>query len=244
MKALFLTVLLAISCKKYSPLSREAASLRLTDVQMGISELNQVDWKVGKWKDSTVSQSFTFMVDMPKVSDEDLEQLNKIRGIDSWIVRLIVERRSDKQDLGSLYAHFLGKKIIRGSGGGAPSSVALKVFYAAAYPSERFRFFQCPAFNHRFKIKSMKIQGEDTPFDLSIDQVTHYGEKSHLVGPSPTAFNAGNSFVGEYFVEIAAYDSEKKDIHGSFKRIPLSIEVSQEEQISVPSCDGVHQENQ
>jgi hypothetical protein len=244
MKALILIVLLSISCKKFSPLSRQAATLRVSDVSMSIHDLNQVDWKVGKWKDTSVSQSFTFMVDMTKVSEEDLEQLHKLRGVDSWMVRLIVERRSEKQDLGSLYANFLSKKVVRGSGGGAPSSVALKVYYAAAYPSERFRFFQCPAFNHRFKIKSIKILGEEKLFDLSIDQVTRYGEKSQPIGPSPSAFNAGNSLLGEYFVEIAAYDSEKKEIHGTFKRLPVSIELSEEEQIPVPSCDGVHQEYQ
>jgi hypothetical protein len=45
-------------------------------------------------------------------------------------------------------------------------------------------------------------------------------------------------------VEIAPYDYNKKVIHASFKRIPMYVEVSREENVKVASCEGIDQEMQ
>lgn len=242
MKALLLSVLLACSCTKNSALTKDAMGLRLKDVEMSISHLNEVEWLVGKKKEATVTQSVTFVVDLPKVSEEDLEHLSSLKGIDSWILRLIVQRGSEKQDLGSLYARFKPKSVMRGQSTSSPTSVTLKIYYAAAFPSERFRFFHCPAFDHSKRITDMKIKGESTPFDLTIGQVSPYPEKSHLIELTPSAFNGGNSLIGEYYIEIAPYDSEKKVIHAAFKRIPAYVEILAESKESVVSCLGEHPE--
>ena len=243
MKALFLIVLLACSCSKKSLLSKDSMGLRLANVQMNVSHLNEIEWLIGKNKEATVTQSFVFLVDMPKVNEDDLAFLSKHKNIDSWILRLIVQRRSEKQDLGSLYTRFRSKTTARGQGGGAPSSVTIKVYYAAAFPSERFRFFQCPAFSHSKRITQMKISGSEEPFEIPIDHVSSYPEKSHPVELSPSSFNGGNSLEGEYYLEIAPYDSEKKVIHAPFKRIPTYVEVLSEQSVQVKSCAGIHEEN-
>ena len=241
MKALLLTILLMCSCTKYSPLSKDV-HLKLSEVQMDISHLNEIDWLVGENKEAKVSQSFVFVVGMPKVDEDDLDYLYKHKGIDSWIIRLVVQKGLERQDLGSLYTRFKSKSTSRGQGGGASSSVTIKVYYAAAYASERLRFFHCPAFDHTKKISDMKVSGEQINFDLSVDLAKSYPEKSHLVELSPSSFNGGNSLVGEYFLEIAPYDSEKKLIHAAFKRIPRYVEVLAEERVPVRSCTGVHEE--
>lgn len=242
MKALLLSILLLCSCTKNSTLTKDAMGMRFKDVTMGISHLNEVEWPVGKKKEATVTQSITFVVDLPKVSEDDLEHLTSMKGIDSWILRLIVQRGSEKQDLGSLYARFKPKSVMRGQSSSSPTSVTLKIYYAAAYPSERFRFFHCPAFDHSRRISDMKIHSSSTPFDLAIGQSSPYPEKSHLIELTPSAFNGGNSLVGEYYIEIAPYDSEKKVIHAAFKRIPDYVEVVAETKESVNSCLGEHPE--
>ncbi len=244
MKALFLTVLLTTGCTKYSSVTKEAMGLRVSDAEMNISHLNEIEWLVGKKKEVTLSQSFSFLVEMPKIDEEDLDHIYKSKGINAWIIRLIVQRGSERQDLGSLYAPFKPQKILRGQYAGAAKNVSLKVYYAAAYPSERFRFFNCPAFSHDRRISKMSIRGENKPFDIPIDQVTPYSEKSQLIELTPSSFNGGNSLVGDYFLEIAAYDSNKKLIHGGFKRLPLYISISEETREQVKSCAGEHPELQ
>lgn len=244
MKALILLLIaLTNSCTKYAEFSKDAVGVHISPVTMDISHLNEISWLVGQKKEEKITQSFTFIVDMPKIKQDDLLFLSEQKGIDAWIIRLIINRGSETQDLGSLYALFKPKKMSRGSQGtGATSSVTLKVFYAAAYASERFRTFKCPAFGHTKRISSMSIKGDNEEFSLSVSMTAPYNEKSNLVELAPTAFNAGNSLIGEYFVEIAPYDSQRKMVHASFKRLPMHISVEREENIRVKSCDGIHQE--
>lgn len=245
MKALFLTLVLAFSCTKYSTVSRDAVGVHINPVKMPISHLNEIEWFVGKKKEEKISQSFTFMVDMPKIKEDDLAYLTEHKGVDAWIVRLIVYRGSEQQDLGSLYAEFRPRVVGRGAqSAGAATSVSMKVYYAAAYASERFRTFRCPAFGHTKKISDMSIRGSDEEFSLAIAGAVPYNEKSQRVELAPTAFNGGNSLKGEYYVEIAAYDSKNKTLHSTFKRIPMTVSIDSEEEIRIPSCDGVHSELQ
>lgn len=218
--------------------------IQVSDVEMDFSHIKDIDWRVGKRKEEVVSQSFIFVVSLPKVSQEDLNMLQDKKGIDSWIVRLIVMRGSEKQDLGSLYTLFRPKRISRGVSTGAATSASLKVYYAAAYASERFRMFKCPAFSHNRKIESIKVRGKNEPFNITVEGATPYAEKSQLIELTPSSFNGGNSLTGEYYVEIAPYDSVRKMIHSSFKRLPIYLEVTGEEKVDVASCAGVHQENE
>lgn len=245
MKAIvFLTLLLSFSCTKYATFTKDAVGIQIEPVTMEITHLNEIEWNVGQRREETVTQSFTFIVDLPRVKSSDLDYLTEHKNIDAWILRLIVSRGSETQDLGSLYALFRPQKMSRGVQSGAPTSVTMKVFYAAAYASERFRAFKCPAFGHTKKIASMSIGGEDEEFPIIIGQAVPYLEKSQLVELTPSAFNAGNSIVGDYHIEIAAYDSKRKMILSSFKRIPMYIDVEEEKIIRVKSCDGVHPEIQ
>lgn len=244
MKAVLLTLLLSYSCTKYATFSKEAIGISISPVEMEISHLNEIEWNVGLRKEEKISQSVTFILDLPKIKDQDLDYLTEQRGIDSWIVRVMANRGSETQDLGSVYAAFRPKKSSRAASVSATSSVKIKILYAAAYASERFRAFKCPAFSHSKKITSMAIKGENTEFRLSIDQVTPYLERSNLVELTPTAFNGGNSLVGDYYLEIAPYDSKKRMIHSSFKRIPMYVSIESEEEVRVKSCDGIHSEIQ
>lgn len=245
MKALFLTLLLSYSCTKYAPVSKDAMGVHISEIQMPIHHLNEVEWNVGQRKEETISQSITFIVDLPHIKEDDLKYLSEQRGINAWILRVVSQKGSEKQDLGSLYSLFQGRQKTRGGGAGsAASSVSIKIYYAAAYASERFRMFKCPAFSHNRKISKMSISGEDSLFDLSIGQSFPYQEKSQLVELNPSSFNAGHTMTGDYFIEIAPYNSVTRTIHAPFRRIPQYVSISEEEQVHVKSCDGIHPEIQ
>ncbi|HXH32396.1 MAG TPA: hypothetical protein VNJ01_16465 [Bacteriovoracaceae bacterium] len=188
-------------------------------------------------KENVVSQSFTFLVDLPKVKQQDLSFLTQYKNIDAWILRLIVVKGSKSQDLGSIYTLFEPKKFSRGTpSGGASSSVAIKIYYAAAFASERFRSDKCPKFNHNKKISSIKALGDNSEFSLNIDEVSNYPEKSHMVELAASPFNGGHSLQGDYYLEIAPYDSKRRKIHANFKRIPMHVSVTREDTVSNESC--------
>lgn len=238
MKALWLTLILCFSCTKYSTVDRESGSLEVSDINMDVSRLEEVEWYVGKRKEKTLTQSVTFVIDMPKVKMEDLDYLTEIRGVDAWIIRVIAVRGSEQQDLGSLFSQFRPRRQSRSSSGSPASTVSVKIYYAAAYASERLRNSRCPSFGHDKKISSMEVDGEDTPFSLSIGHGTPYAEKSQLIELTPSSFNAGNTLVANYFLEIAAYDSRRKQILSSFQRLPKYISIKAEEKVFIESCLG------
>jgi hypothetical protein len=243
MKLLLLSFLVMYSCTKNATLQRETASAHLEGVTMNIGHLSEIKWPAGFREEATVSQSITFTIDMPKVDQDDLDYLTHDRDVDSWIIRVIAYRAGEKQDLGSLYSLFRPRKLSRTSTGAA-KSVALKIYYAAAYASERWRNSKCPPLGHNKKISEMKIEDTKEPFNLSIGGAQPYLEKSQLIELTPSSFNAGMSMVGEFSFEIAPYNSKNKMIHAPFRKIPGKIVVSKEESVPVPSCSGVHPENQ
>jgi hypothetical protein len=243
MKAIFLSLMLCFSCTKYASFKKDTVGLQIEPVEMEVYRLEEEEWKVGLKKGDSISQSFTFFVDLPRIQNSDLDYLTKERNIDGWILRIISLKGSGSQDLGSVYALFKPKRVSRGMNSGAPSNIRIKISYAAAFASERFRRFKCPAFGHSKKISSMKIAGDNEPFTINIGQAVSYNEKSLIVGLTPSAFNGGNSLAGNYYIEIAAYDSQKKMILSPFKRLSQYIQVESEDEIRVKSCDGIHPEN-
>lgn len=239
-----LCLLLLFSCTKYASVTRDSVGTLVQDVEMEIYQLNDVDWFVGKKKEHKITQSITFYVTMPKVSEDDLRFLTEQKAIDSWIVRLILVRAGKTQDLGSLYTLF--QPISKGRRSTVPAgpatSVTVKIYYAAAYASERFRAFRCPAFRHDKRISSMSLSGENTPFEIAIQGGVPYLEKSQLIELTPSSFNGGHTLVGEYFLEIAPYSTKTKQIFSAFKRLPMSVQVKEEEAVTIASCAGEHPE--
>ncbi|MES2527591.1 MAG: hypothetical protein V4598_10905 [Bdellovibrionota bacterium] len=241
MKLLILSFLVMYSCTREASLSRNTASAHLDHVIMPVSKPAEIKWPAGFRKEAVVTQSITFMIGMPKVEQDDLDYLIEQRDVDSWIIRVIAYKNSEKQDLGSLYSLFRPRKLSRTSTGAA-TSVALKIYYAAAYASERFRNAKCPPLGHNKKITSMRVEDTKEPFSLSIEGTQSYLEKSQLIELTPSSFNGGMSLQGEYWFEIAPYNSVKKVIHAPFKRIPGTIIVDKEESVAVPSCNGIKSE--
>ncbi len=241
MKLLLLSFLVMYSCSRDAKLSRDTASAHLDGVVMPVTRLSEIKWPAGFRQEAMVTQSITFNIAMPQVAQDDLDYLIDERDVDSWIIRVIAYKNSEKQDLGSLYSLFRPRKLSRTSTGAA-TTVALKIYYAAAYASERFRNAKCPPLGHNKKIKAMRIEDSKEPFSLSIEGAQSYMEKSQLIELTPSSFNGGMTLQGEYWFEIAPYNSKKKMIHAPFKKIPGSIIISEEESVAVPSCNGVKSE--
>ncbi len=242
MKAFYLSFLLLLSCNDNASIDKNAVGFRIQNIKTPISHLNEIKWLVGKRKEETVTQSVTFLVTMPDMDQDELERMTRERNVDAWILR-VIQFGSRRQDLGSLYTLFRPRQLSRTSGGAA-SSVSIKIFYAAAYASERFRMFKCPAFSHNRRITDMSVKGENTPFEMTLGGPRPYEEKSQLVELAPSSFNGGNTLVADYYIEMAPYNSVKKQIYGPFIRLPEYVSITTEEQQEVKSCAGVHPEIQ
>lgn len=231
------------ACSKYAAVSKESVGIQISPIEMDVSSLNEIAWPVGMHREEKVTQSITFVVDLPRIKKDDLTFLTEQKNIDSWIIRVIAKKSYEAQDLGSLYVLYHPRHSSRTSAGSTSATkVAVKIYYAAAYASERFRGFKCPAFNHNKRINEMSVEGNNDDFEIHLGQTSGYGEKPQLVELNPSAFNGGNSLVGEYWLEIAPYDSKNRIIHAPFKKIPRHIVVKSEDTVSIKSCDGIKME--
>lgn len=244
MKAFFLTILLLFACSRSSTLNRDGLEATLEDVTMDISHVDVVSWNVGLKKEAEVSQSFSFMIEMPQLKDDDVDYLLKQKNVDSWIIRLIQYRGSERLDLGTLMVPFQPKQITRAITSGPASHVFLKIFYAAAYASERFRSAKCPPFGHDKKITSVEVRGDNSSFTIPVGPAVNFGEKPQLIELTPSSFNGGHDLKGEYRLEIAPYNAKKKLVFGSFRPLPRWVEVETEERVTVDSCKGVRTESE
>jgi hypothetical protein len=225
---LFLILFITYSCTKKAEFNSAVLNPQFSNVEMPLTHLKPIEWRVGVKRKHEITQSFTFILNLPNADQEDLLFLENQRGIDSWIIRVVSEKGSKSQDLGSLYAPFSPRHLSRGVETRASKSVSIKVFYAAAFASERFRHSHCPEFGHNLEITKLAIMGDNSPFNISLGSSTSYPERSHLIELAPAPFNGGHELTGNYFLEIAPYNSKKKIIHAPFKRIPQYISIQEE----------------
>lgn len=137
-------------------IQKDSGYVEILDVHMDISHLEEVVWNVGKKKEVKITQSVTLVIKMAKLKSEDLDFLTEIRGVDAWIIRVISSKGSELQDLGSLYTNFRSSRKSRVESGSAAKTVSVKLYYAAAYASERLRNSRCPSFNHDKKLHQWK----------------------------------------------------------------------------------------
>jgi hypothetical protein len=243
MRLVWPLLLLLFSCTKYASFEKDAIVLEIKGVEMEITHLKELTWRVGQRREKVVSQSLSFIVDMPRLKPEDLDYLAKERGVDAWVVRIRSEKRPATQDLGSIYIPFEPTRTTRGIDQKMPASASFIIQYAAAYPSERFRTFKCPAFGHTKRLSSFDVEGKNDEFSIIIGQSLPYPDKLEAIELRPKAFNGGLSLTGNHFIEIAPFNVKKKTTMGPFKRIPMFINVSSEEEVSVPSCAGIRSEH-
>jgi hypothetical protein len=238
MKAL-LTLLLCLSCTRYAELASKHAQFKIHNAPVDITHAQNSEWHVGKKKEVELSQSFTFIVDLPKMRDDDLDTLIKEKEVDSWIVRLIQSKGPTTQDLGSMYTLFRPKKVTRVSAAGPAGSVTVKVYYAAAFASERFRRQECPMFEHDKKIVDLSVQGSSEEITVPIGQSNSYNERAQLIELVPSSFNGGNSLHGTYYIELAAYNFHKKTVMSPWIRYSKHVVVAEEAAVDMKSCRGI-----
>lgn len=242
-KLLYLSVLIGLlGCSKESILLREGVGVRLTEAQWGVASLSEVKWKVGKHLSNTISKNLNLLLSLPKIDGDDVIFLQTTYGVDAWLVKIIQSNVvSSQMELVTLYAPFLVRQTGR-SGGILTKSLSFNLTYAAAAISERFRRFNCPAFSHDKRLKEWEVVGEEKPIEILIRPESRFDEKLKLNELVPTTLNVGNSMVGEYYIEVALFNTAQKQIFSSFQRLPFHLKVLSEDSIVVDGCAAVHKE--
>ena len=231
---LFLTILSA--CSEHVELKSKSGIYFLKDVSVELKDIKEVDWKVGKEREETVSKGIQFKVGVPSLEETASKTLKKSLGIDSWIFRFSKLSNGPKRHLG--YVAFDTKKSIT-------KNLTIHIYYHAASVSHEFRKFHCPAFNHRLRVTSFTIVDSSSSRrhdDIYIRPKETLNGKIDQLGFSPLIYSAGKSLRGEYRVELALYNSTEGKTYSNWIAMDQHISVQSETQVKVRSCVGVSEE--
>ena len=226
-----------ISCTKRYDVKYENGIHYAEDVYSEIERVYEVPWKVGLKRESEVSQGLRFFTSVPLLTDNAKKILVSKYGVDSWVYRFRRIRRGSTQSLGHFYVMF--QNITRNT-----KNLSVSLFYQAAAVSKKFRFFHCPAFNHRYKIASFsnKSRPDAKKKNLFLRSIETIKARTTRFKFAPMIMPGGISLIGKYVIEMAFYNSRTKQRYSEWFPVDGVISVDQETAKVVGSCAGIKEE--
>ncbi len=230
-----------IGCSKKATLSKDKFNNYLiSSNEVFVSDVAIEKWRVGPLRRQKLSKGIRIGVTFPQLDMGDLETLVRETNVDSYILRLKRRGVVGGRVIGHLYVPFLIRK------GKTSSSLRSKqmtkgfffVYYSAAALSARFENMSCPAFNHRYLIKEVELdkhRNQMITFNVSKSSVEKVIAR---VNPFDykTVFNGGPSLVGDYVIEMAFFNYEKKERKSSWIELPERVTVQNEFEQVVKGC--------
>lgn len=233
---LFFILFLFISCSKQVTVNKQNGIFYISDIDLSIGNARAIKWEVGLKREKIVSQGILLSLDVAHMKSSDQEKLISAYGIDSWIYRIIRKKNNRKEIIGHIELPF--NKI-----SSTTDDFTIQILYAAAIPSDKFRRFYCPAFNHRKLITDLKtLETPHDPFTLYMSPNETIKSQTQTLEYINISFSGGTSLQGEYFTEIALYNRGNKKVYGKFHLLNGSVKIDKEKEVQIQSCVGIKEE--
>ena len=235
---IFNFLILFLSCSKEYHLTSKNGIYFLNELYAEMDNSEEVSWHVGLKREIEISKGIRFYISVPKLEGDSINLLNKKYGVDSWLYRFRKIERGAKKDLGLYSISF--NNISRNT-----KNFSVNLFYQAAAISKLFRNFHCPAFNHRFKIENYGISPRPNSDASSIylRQVETVRAQVGQLRFSPMILPGGLNLAGKYIVDMAFYNSNKKQRFSEWFPINGVLDIQTELKKTVASCNGIKEEN-
>ncbi len=234
---LVFTLILFFGCTKYFEVGFKNGIHYGINIDSEIERAKIVPWKVGQDREVTISQGVRFFTSTPLFSNEAKELLGNKYGIDAWVFRFSKSKRGRSTPIGYFYLKF--QNMTRNT-----KNISVSLFYQAAAVSKRFRFFHCPAFEHRKEIDSIEILDRPgfSKKDLYIRSVEKIRAKVTRFKFSPMIIPGGRSLSGDYFVDMAFYSSASKQRFSEWTPVDKVLRIGNEVDRLIKSCNGIKEE--
>lgn len=227
-----------ISCNKVHDLHKQNGLHFIKEMYTEISNYADVRWDIGRKREVDISKGVRITSTLPSVSSESKKILRKKYGIDSWLIKVSRFRRGYAQSLG--YFTVKLENMSR-----TTKDFTINLYYHAAAVSKRFRLFHCPAFNHRLSISSLRLNKREniSKKNLYVRLVERFPGKTSKLTFAPSVLSGGKALTGKYYIDLALYNSKKKQRYSDWSKGGNLISISQEFSKAVKSCLGVKEEN-
>lgn len=229
---------LIISCNDVYELELKNGLYYIPNLNVELVNAREIEWLVGRKREENVSKGIRFASTIPRLSDKAKKILKNLHGIDSWLIRVVKKQRGYDQPMGYFYINL--HNITRNT-----KDFTINLYYHAASVSKRFRLFHCPAFNHRLKTTQFSLENSssNSPQDLYVRVSGKFPGRVSRLRFAPMVISGGRKLRGIYQVELALYNSQSKMRYSKWFVSSDNLQVASEVQISVPSCNGIKEEN-
>lgn len=239
---IFLTfsLLVFLGCEPKSSMISQKGREEVDPAPMKISKVNTLDWRVGPEHKQKISRGISVLVDLPQLEADDLKKLIADRRVDAWLVQLHRRGTTGMEVLARTAVPLTGYKS-------QMKAISFPIQYAASALSMRRAEMRCPSFDHRYVIG-----------DIKVEESAGQGLSKLIVGPSqnepqrgkfnlfqvrPESINGGHRLQGDYRVEIALFNREKKRMRSNFVTYPELVKVRSEKKITIEGCDSYKEKN-
>jgi hypothetical protein len=238
MRCIFIIFLFIVSsCTKVHDLEKKNGIYYLSKVKTEIKEVKHVPWQVGLKREIEVSRGVRLSITVPIISDSTKHILYQKHGVDSWVYRFNRKRRGRKDPIGHVFYHFNNISS-------STKAFTLNIYYHASSVSNRFRYFHCPAFDHRLHLQNVALSSRKTSRqeDIYVRAMPNVKSKVERLGFTPLIFSAGRSMFGEYEVDFALYNSKTKQRFSRWFPVAKMLNITNEVRRTVSSCTGIKEE--
>ena len=240
MKIVLLLPLLFLlnSCEKRFSLKSQNGIYFIEGVLSELNKTKEIEWKIGRDREANISKGVRFHITVPRLKREDEKKLMTKYGVDSLIFRFVRAYKGQTTVMNQIYFPF--KNMTRNT-----EDFSVNLFYQAASISKTFRNFHCPAFDHRLKVEDFEVKTRSAASKENIYiRLSEYvkGQVS-LLKYAPTVLPGGSVLKGDYFVDLAFYNSSKKQRYSKWHKTSGILSIQREVKKHVQSCIGVKEEN-
>jgi hypothetical protein len=242
-RLLFISCLvLFISCSENTKVQINPGSVRVMPESMGVTALENISWRVGPLRRQEVSKGVRVEFTMPYLPSDAMETIIERYEVDSWLIRLRRKGLMKNNVLVMAYMPLFAREYPRGRNLRIRQSKKLtfRVHYHAAAVSTRFSNFMCPAFEHDLKLNDISVKNNSERMGTAV--VSGVG-KNRVLGKVEKfdynlTVNGGSTLQGEYIVEMAFYNSEKKNRHSNWMTLADTGVVGRESSVRLKGCEN------
>ncbi len=234
---------MSVSCTKRADFKRENNSSYVKIDNPEVNDVKHITWRVGKYGKQKVSRGFRMHFDLPILSDSAWKSLYVDETINGWLIRLRRKSNLRNEILGYYSIEMIspkpGSKSIYRIQGTKQSSLGIN--YAASSISSRLDQLPCPAFDHSLWLEDFEVV--DSPVGQRM-WVTNPVDEQRMapkvipISYSAVTVNGGMSLIGDYYIDLALYNTATKRKKTAFLELANYVSVKEEEDRTVKGCEN------
>lgn len=243
MKNIFLILVLAIfsSCQKKSEVFYTRQRVVIKPTWSGVESLKIIPWRVGLMRNITISRGIQITIRLPQLKKKDLRYLVDKFGVDSWIMKVKRKGMMRYETMGYFYVPLILPGQRNAMRINQMKAGNFKIYYASSAVSSRLSNLPCPAFKHDLLIEKTSIK-ESKP--LINNLIVSPAEEKRILSRveefsyANTILNGGKELRGEYFIELAFYNKERKSKLSNFIELEDTASVLVERSNPIAGCES------